>query len=167
MRGVLIFLALWIALILESTLFQIPPMTSIHPDIVVVLLMYIAMVLGVRQVVLYGFAIGLVEDVVYGRFIGLYAFTYALIGYFAGLLFRMFFQKSIVILLLIVLGATGVFELITVGISGLYEVSDFTLVTVLEYTVRTMIFNGVLALLIYAPAVRFLETASHTRRDVE
>jgi rod shape-determining protein MreD len=170
MSVVFTFLSLFLALVLQSTLFQIPPMTTLHPDMVVVLLMYIAMIMGPWQAALYGLAIGLVEDVVFGRFIGLYAFTFALVAYFAGLIFRLFFQKSIIILLLTVLGATGVFEIITVGISGLYEVSNFTMMTVIDYTIRTMIFNGIFALFAYSPAVTLLEKAVKRKRrlsDIE
>ncbi|UOF90155.1 rod shape-determining protein MreD [Fodinisporobacter ferrooxydans] len=164
MASVLAFLALFFLLVIQTTVFQIPPLTTIHPDMVVVLLMYISMILGARQAVFYGLAIGLVEDIIYGRFIGLYAFSFALIGYFAGLVFNLFFHKSLLLILVTVLASTCVFELITVSISGLYEISDFALVTVVDYTIRTMIFNGIFTLLIYAPAVKWLEKAANRRR---
>jgi len=152
----LMIISLLVMFVLQATVFQVSPLNAIDPSLTLVMMLYIAFLRGARTAILLGAMVGLFQDVVYGSFIGLHTFSMAVTGYFAGIVFRLFLRRSVVIFLLVVLGATAFNEFLTYGITRLFVPTYFDMNSVVNYAIRTMIFNGVAALLLYSPSVRLL-----------
>jgi rod shape-determining protein MreD len=160
MKSVRAFFALWIGLIFQSTLFQIPPLNAIHPDFVLVGLVLVALTRSTRSVLVLALLVGLIQDIVFGSFIGLNAFSYAVIGYFAAAIFAQFLHKNLAITFVVTVVCTFLHEWLTFGLTRMFGVTAYSGRAVLATSLEQMFINGILLLLLYPLAVRWLKDRS-------
>jgi rod shape-determining protein MreD len=158
MHPVLILLTMMVALVIQSTVLQVQPFSFITPNLVLVLLLYVSMMRGSLTALYTGLLIGLTQDILFGTYLGLYAYTYATIGYFAGTTFRTYWSRQLVMAILIMLGYSFLAELTAYGLSRLFGYAHVGLMAAVTHTIRIVIWNGILALLLYVPTVRLLAT---------
>lgn len=96
----LLSLLVLLLFLLESTVFQflIPHSGAwnILPRFALVGVIMIALFLGRREGLLYGFVFGLLQDVLFGQVIGVYTLSMMIAGYFSGLIL-MLFHRSIAV----------------------------------------------------------------------
>lgn len=163
MKNAVGFVCLWIGLILQSTLFQIPPISLIQPNLVLVALVLVALTRGPRVALVTGVLIGLIQDAAFESFLGLHAFTYGVIGYFAGTTFAQFLHKNVALTLLVAEICTFAENWITYGITRLFGVTAFSWRTVLSLTLEQMVVNGIVLLILYPLFLRLLNPKSQYR----
>lgn len=156
LRNVVAFLLLWLGLVVESSLFQIPPLDTIQPNLVLVVLMMVALARGPRAALVLGVLIGLIQDIDFGSFIGINAFTYGFIAYFAASVFSQFLQKNIAITFLFTVAFTFVQQWMTFGFTRLLNITGFAWNTAMTQTVWQMMVNGVFLLVLYPPLHKLL-----------
>jgi len=158
MHPVLILLTMMGMLVIQSTVLQVQPFSFVAPNICFVMLLYVSLLRGPMLSLYVGLIIGLIQDVLFGTYLGPNAFTYAAIGYFAGATFRTYWARQLIVVILIVLGYTFVQEVTLYGLSRLFGYAHADLTAALMHAVQMMIWNGILALLLYSPSVRLLGT---------
>lgn len=159
------FVMLWIGLILEATVFQIPPMNVIHPGFVLVILVLIALMRGPNTAVIFGIVIGLIQDICYGSFIGLNAFSYGVVAYFAGAVFSQFLHRNLTITFLTTLVLTFVYTWVTFGLTRLFDVTADSPTYVLSQSFISMLVNGLLVLMLYPLVTRLFLHHKRNRYD--
>ncbi|HEU4965147.1 MAG TPA: rod shape-determining protein MreD [Bacilli bacterium] len=167
MRPVWILLTMMGMLIIQSTVLQVQPFTFIAPNIPFVMLLFVALKRGPLYALYIGLCIGLLQDVLYGTYLGMHAFTYATIGYFAGTTFRSYWTRQFMVVVLIILGYTFLSELTAYGLSRLFGQGHYDLTSAMLQGVRMMIWNGIFALLLYSPSVRLLDDERRSGRTEE
>ncbi len=168
MRLVIAFLSLWIGLVFETTIFQIPPFDIIHPNLTLVVLILVALVRGPKAALVLGIAIGLIQDVDYGQFIGLNAFAYGVIGYFAGTAFMQFLHRNVAITFLITVLFTFVHVWVTYGMTRMFDVTADSGTMVLATSLWQMLVNGIALLLLYPLLTKWLiHPTNNTYADPE
>lgn len=158
MKNVIVFLCLWFGLILQSTLFQIAPINVIQPNFVLVILVLAALTRGSRAVLVLGIVIGFIQDADYGSFLGLNAFTYGVLGYFAAATFGQFLQKNVALTLLVTEVCSFLENGITYGMTRLFNVTAYSWRSVLSLTLEQMVINGILLLILFPILVRVFST---------
>ncbi|WP_067933000.1 rod shape-determining protein MreD [Alicyclobacillus kakegawensis] len=156
MRNGIAFVLLWAALTLQATVFQIPPIDVVQPDLVIVVMVVVALTQGPKAALILGILVGLCQDVVYGAFIGLNAFTYAVIGYFAGTVFAQFLHRNVAITFLVTIFFAFINVWITYGMERLFDVTGYTAQAVLRHSLAQMIIDGITLLILYPFLVRLL-----------
>ncbi|WP_018131535.1 rod shape-determining protein MreD [Effusibacillus pohliae] len=167
MRPVYLFLVLLFGLIVQTTVFVQKPFNWFQPMLPVLLTVLIAFYRGSLLAMLLGGLVGLIQDVVYGSFIGMHAFCLGAAGYFSGLVFRSFLQRSLIMLIFVILGFTGAYEIANYGIAMIFGRIRVDLLAVLTNAIRLMIFNGVFALLLYPLADKWLPAKDKRRLGEE
>ncbi|QSO53298.1 rod shape-determining protein MreD [Alicyclobacillus curvatus] len=167
MKNVLAFFLLWIGLTLQATVLQIPPLSAIQLNFDVVLLVLIAMTRGPRVALVLGIAIGFIEDVNYGAFIGLNAFAYGFIGYLAGTILSQLISRSVVSTFLVSLCCTFVYNWLTYGMTRLFDVTSYSWVGVMSVSIEQMMLNGVLTLILYPFAMRWFTNQEKRRYEAK
>ncbi len=168
MKILVAFLTLWVGLILEATIFQIPPMNVIHPNLVLVVLILVALTRGPKTALVLGVIIGLVQDVDYGQFIGLNAFAFGVVGYFAGTAFTQFLHRNVAITFLITVIFTFLHVWITYGMTRMFDVTAYSGTVVLAKSLWQMIVNGIVVLMFYPWMVKwFTDRARSKYADVD
>lgn len=84
MHHVVYSVLLLFVLLLQLTVVELITLRGIQPDLVLILLCYIALAQGRRTAAVYGFGIGLIQDAVGTGVLGLSALARTLAGFFAG-----------------------------------------------------------------------------------
>ena len=170
----LISVALLLLFIFESSLLPwlIPPIWRtellIYPKLVLVSILFISMFSNRRIGVLYGLALGLLQDAVfYGHMIGVNSFAYAICAYIAGLIVKpptilivpVFFIQLLSLLL---------YELTTFAIYRLFNIYDAPFGWVFTDGMLPSALVGLFfALALYLPARKWLESPSVERETDE
>lgn len=149
MRDVVAFFILWLALVVQSTVFQIPPISVVQPDLVLIVVVLVAMTRGARAALVLGILVGFVQDANFGMFLGLYAFTYGVIGYFSAAAVMQFLSKNVAITFFITVVVTFIYEWLTYGMKLMFGVVADPWTSVLTASVKQMIVNGITLLILY------------------
>ncbi|MCL6548642.1 MAG: rod shape-determining protein MreD [Alicyclobacillus sp.] len=163
MRNLVAFVTLWASLVIQSTAFQIPPLHLVQPNLVLVVLVLVSLTRGARAALVLGVLVGFIQDAAFGEFLGLNAFTYGIVGYFAATAFAQFLHRNLALTFLVTVVCTFVQEWMTFGMTRMFNVTGYSWNTVLAHCLWQMIINGVTLLILYSPLVRWLSSRPRSR----
>lgn len=162
-----LFVLLGAAFVLRSTLLQALGLQGAYLNIEIVILTAAAVQRGPWTAAGLGMFAGLLEDIMWGRRIGLHAGWLGIVTFLVGWAARPLFRKSLVLHLLAAIGATGLYE------GGLYVFgrlmgdSPIALLIVEERLLLAMFWNGLITVLGYplwkrllAPREDFMQSAT-------
>lgn len=107
--------ALLVNLLLESVIFVRFGILGIRPDSIIPVIIAMSLVSGSAKGTIYGFAIGMLLDVLFSRYLGMYAVGYVFIGLLAGFFSDKYFAHNPIFVALLTLFAyfakEGIFAL--------------------------------------------------------
>lgn len=95
------------------------------PRFVIVHLIFIAIYVNKKQAIMYGIIFGLLYDMFYIDIIGLYAFLYPLICFFAASIIRILY-KNIVTVMIVTILLIGLLELFSYGFASLIMITSIS-----------------------------------------
>lgn len=151
-------------LILQSTLFQYFKIAGVVPNTALILVISLAIYNGKHLGAGIGFAIGILQDIIFGRVLGLYALIYMLIGYGVGYIHRNLFKDNVAVPMLFTAIATVLyqcFNLLLIFLLG-YEVD------VINFFKKTLIievaYNTIFSILIYIYVSKLYKSALFKKR---
>lgn len=90
--------------LLQTTIFQSLKLAGISPNIMLILVVSIGFMRGRTEGMLVGFFSGLLLDILYGGYLGIFALVYLLIGYINGYFNHMFFSDEYLLPIGLILG---------------------------------------------------------------
>jgi len=102
-----------IGFLLESMLFPHIALASITPNLMLIITASIGFMRGKQEGMFIGFFCGLLQDVSFGKYIGLYALMYMFIGYGNGFFKRLFYDDDIKLPLALIAGSDLLYGLFT------------------------------------------------------
>lgn len=168
----LLSLLLLVIFLLEGTVFQfILPQGgemswSILPRFALVGVMMIALFLGRREGLIYGFCIGFLQDVLFGHIIGMYTFSMMVAGYFSGLVLLLFHRNVAVVVSTVALVLFG-HEWLLYSIYRLFSNHNVDVQWIVSKEILpTVGVNLLFALVIYYPMFR-LSNSIHLRKEMK
>ena len=94
-RKIIVALMILISFLLQSTVFKALAIGSISPNLLVVLTSSFGFMRGKKEGLWVGFFCGFLEDIFYGRLLGMHAVMYMYIGYVNGYFNRIFYGEDI------------------------------------------------------------------------
>lgn len=106
MKEGLLFFAAFLGIVLRDTVFNGLSVAGGKPDFVLILAVFFAIFRGSVQGGLMGAALGLMEDLMTGRFIGINALCKGFLGYVAGVSERNLYKNNFFVPIVAVLAAT-------------------------------------------------------------
>ena len=83
-----------VCFILQTSLFDLSRLANIVPNVLLILVSCIAVMRGQKEGMITGFFCGLLLDIFYSPFLGLYAFLYMLFGFVDGLFNRIYYSDD-------------------------------------------------------------------------
>ncbi len=101
MRVLVISLILLLNLVLQSTVFGYIEIIGVKPNSALLIIVTYAMLRGDLEGAIVGFFSGLLQDVLFGRVLGLYAMLGLLTGYICGKPFKDFYRENYMIPLIL------------------------------------------------------------------
>ena len=94
-RKIVIALMIIVCFLLQSTLFQSLSLASISPNLLIILTSAYGFMKGKKEGMAVGFFCGLLEDIFFGRRLGMHALIYMYIGYANGYFNQIFYGEDI------------------------------------------------------------------------
>jgi len=88
-------LSVWLVFILQSTVFSSLNIAGITPNLLIILTATWGFMDGEKSGLIVGFACGLLIDIFFGSFIGLYAIIYMYIGFLNGKFCNFFYPEDV------------------------------------------------------------------------
>ncbi|OEF98348.1 rod shape-determining protein MreD [Desulfuribacillus alkaliarsenatis] len=153
-----------LVIFLQATLLSIffPMVTPVNhfvvPNLAIIVLMFLCIFREDKNIVLFAFVIGLLKDIIFGTYIGLYAFTYGFIAYWANITFRLFIDKSIIVFVISVLLGILSFEFIIWGINSMFGLIDLSIGQSFDrYFWGSVLLSSGVAAIVYQPVITLLE----------
>ena len=94
-RKIVVGLIILISFLLQSTVFQTLSIGSISPNLMVIITSSFGFMRGKKEGLVVGFFSGLLEDIFFGRLLGMHALIYMYIGYANGYFNHIFYGNDI------------------------------------------------------------------------
>lgn len=137
------------SLVLQATAFNYLAVAGVKPDLLLIIVVLYGLLYGKKAGAM-GFAYGLVEDLLVGRFIGFNAISKGLMGLLIGLLEPKLFKDHILVPVIVLLVGTFVYGAISffigmvVGMYSLFEYEVYMRIIILQ-----SVYNACLAPFLY------------------
>ncbi|NLJ74887.1 MAG: rod shape-determining protein MreD [Firmicutes bacterium] len=142
-----------VALVLQSTVFAVFPILGAYPELVLMVVIIFSIINGGAKGAKLGFAGGLLQDMLFGRLIGLNAVVMMIVGFGAGVLAQRLYKENYVIPFLSVLLGTWVGQFLYLLGMMLFGLAVPWDITVLSVIFGSGLYNGLITLLVYKPFV--------------
>jgi rod shape-determining protein MreD len=151
------------ALVLQGAVVPHLAVGQVRPDLVLLVALAYGLLYGPEAGGRFGFVSGLLQDILLGKYVGVFALTRACAGYLAGLAERRFYKEQLLILVGVTALASVLTDLLFMGLMGAFGYPlRFT------FSLRTVVlpaglYNGLLSPLVYRgmTSLRDIERARH------
>jgi len=147
--NIALIIATLIIYYMQSNFFVWFNIAGVMPNLFVILVLFIGLFASRTMGTVYGIAIGLLLDLVFGSKIGVCAGTLGIIGFLAGVFDKNFSKDSRMTIMFMVMGSTIIFEtanyiLNYIILSTNVEIVNFIIILTIE-----VIFNLLLTIVLY------------------
>ena len=107
-QGIIIMLAF----ILQNTVFAALSFNGVKPNLLLIITVFFGFAVSMNNGMLTGFFSGLLCDIFFGEFIGIYSFLFMLLGAFGGVMAKFFYQDDIIFPYLTIIVTDGIFSFV-------------------------------------------------------
>lgn len=153
-RKIIVALIIAISFLLQSTVFKALSIGSISPNMMIIVTSSFGFMRGKKEGLWVGFFCGLLEDIFYGRLLGMHAMIYMYIGYVNGYFNHIFYGEDIKLPLSLISASELVYGLGTYVIMFVmrsrFDFSYYLVRIILPELVYTIILTLVFYRLIYS-----------------
>lgn len=159
MRYFLFILAILGAIVLKSS--YIFSILGFQPDFLLFLLLFVALLEGPMVGLKTGFLIGLLEDLLIGRYFGIHILTRMLVGYLIGLAEPKIFKENYLVPVVILFVGTFIYESLFIILGKLAGLGPIPEKYMWWELTKASLFQGILAPFIYVPFYKiYIRTAN-------
>ncbi len=144
-----IALMLLVNFILQSTVFQYITIMDIMPDFALVIVVAVSILIGNRRGAVVGATAGIIQDIVYGKPVGITALSYMLAGYIVGEYSGRVFKERLVVPVFFTAGATLLKYFISIFFNYVLGVPTGIPVYIRHYIPVELIYNCAVSALLY------------------
>ncbi|WP_206810996.1 rod shape-determining protein MreD [Paradesulfitobacterium ferrireducens] len=148
MRYLLIAFLFLLSLILPGTVFYFWDWSGIKPDLMMLLVIYLALHHRLLTGVIWGLGAGLVQDLYLGRYIGMYTLTLAVVALFSSWLSQRWYRDNFPLMTLLVFLASALGQLL-IGFLSLAAGLAWSGQDIIRLVLGIGIYNAVLVPLTY------------------
>ena len=158
MKKILIHIGLIITFIiiylLQSIFFSEFTIAGIMPNIFIILMLYIGLYMGRTQGIIYGIIFGIFIDLWIGKALGLTSIALALIGVISGKLEKTFSKDSRLIVLLMGVVCTIIYEITLYLMQYLFFKINMEILQFIKILLIEVIYNVIIIIILY-PLIKF------------
>jgi rod shape-determining protein MreD len=146
----LLFLITFIIIyVLQANLFPNLQIAGVVPNLFVIFILWIGLFANATYALIFGIIMGLLLDLIYGKVIGITAIMLCTIGYLGAYFDKNFSKESKLKIILMVIGATVIYELGYYALSGLIIGFDFEWLKFIRIIIFEVIYNVLITILLY------------------
>lgn len=147
--SVLFFITFIIIYLLQANIFPSLKIAGVMPNLFVILILWIGLFASTFEAVIFGIIMGLILDLIYGRVIGITAIMLCVIGYLGAYFDKNFSKESKFKIVLMVIGATIIYEVGYYALNGLILGYDFEWLRFMKILIYEVIYNVLITILLY------------------
>lgn len=148
MRFLILGLLFLLSLALPGTVFYFFSWGGIKPDLVMLLVIYIALHMRRYPAVLWGLGLGLLEDLYFGRYLGMYGFTLTVVAYLTQRILDRWSRDNSVLTVLLVFLMTVIGQVLIGFLSAAAGLQQ-SLGDILRLALGTGLYNALLVPITY------------------
>ena len=147
--SILFFITFIIIYILQANVFPSLKIAGVMPNLFVIFILWIGLFANTIEAVIFGLIMGLSIDLIFGKVIGITAVMLCIIGYLGAYFDKNFSKESKFKIVLMVIGATAIYEI------GYYILSvaiinyDFEWLKFMKIVIYEIIYNVFITILLY------------------
>lgn len=157
------FIIIILNFILQTTVFKHFSIMGVSPNTTLIMVVIFALLRGKYSGAFVGLTAGLLQDIFFGKVIGINALIYFLIGYTVGLLDDKVFKENLILPFLTMLGSTLTYHIVYYFFMVFLSIDISFTIMLKDITLIEMIYNSILTILIYrrvlkhykGPKIRF------------
>lgn len=110
-KMLILILCILVCFLIQTSVFPYLSMAGIVPNVMLILVVSYAYIIGQKEGMLLGFFVGFLMDLFSGDLIGSYALFYTYIGYFSGFFHFIYYTEIIILPLILIIGLDFVFNI--------------------------------------------------------
>ncbi len=149
-RKIIEFLIVFIAFILQCTVFKAVNMGGISPNLLIIVTAAFGFIKGQREGMYVGFIAGIFTDILFGNgMIGLYALIYSFLGYLNGLFSRIFYPEDIKLPIFLIVISDFLFTFICYILTFLLRSRLDLPFYLLHVMIPEMVYTALVTLILY------------------
>ena len=149
MRSIIISIIILFNLILQSTLFQWFKIYDVVPNTSLIIVISFAIYSGRNRGAIIGFFVGILQDIIFGRIIGLGALIFMIIGYLVGLMDQKIFKDNLFVPLVLTALATILYEMVNFLLIFLLGYKIELLNIIKKMLIIEVIYNSIISIIVY------------------
>ena len=140
-QGVIVMLAF----ILQNTVFATFSLNGVKPNLLLIITVFFGYAASMNNGMLTGFFCGLLCDIFFNSFIGIYSFLFMLLGAFGGMMAKLFYQDDVIFPYLTIAITDGLFGLtyyiVMFLLRGRFSFADYLESIILPEILYTLILS--------------------------
>ena len=140
-QGVIVMLAF----ILQNTVFATFSLNGVKPNLLLIITVFFGYAASMNNGMLTGFFCGLLCDIFFNSFIGIYSFLFMLLGAFGGMMAKFFYQDDVIFPYLTIAITDGLFGLtyyiVMFLLRGRFSFADYLESIILPEILYTLILS--------------------------
>lgn len=145
----LIIVNFLIAYFLQTNFFIWFTIDGIMPNLFVILVLIIGLFAGKIYGIIYGIIFGFWLDLFIGNTVGLTSFMFGTLGGISGIFNKNFSKDSKLIIMLMIMALTGVFEIGIYILNIIFNSVQLELIAFTKILIVEIIYNGILGIILY------------------
>lgn len=135
--------------IVQANFFSWFNIAGIKPNIFIIYVLFIGLFATRTMGTIYGLIVGVLLDFIIGTKIGIYSVGLGLIGFLSALFDKNFSKDSRMTLMVMVVVATGIFEILSYLLNYVFVSIQIEIVNFIKILAIEMIFNLILTIILY------------------
>lgn len=147
--SVLFFITFVIIYLLQANIFPYIKIAGVTPNLFIILILWIGLFANTVQAIAFGIIMGLILDLLYGKVIGITAIMLCIVGYLGAYFDKNFSKESKLKIVLMVIGATIIYEIGYYSLSGLIIGFDFEWLKFMKIVIFEVLYNVLITILLY------------------
>lgn len=150
MRGFIIGIIILVNFVFESTLYHSIAVRGVKPDVTLIIIVAVAILKGKDYGAIAGMAAGILQDVIFGKPVGLTALSYMFAGYLVGFNSEKIFKENFVVPVVFTAGATVVRHTLALFFYYAFNLNIPVLKYVKSIVFIELLYNCVISIPVYA-----------------
>lgn len=135
--------------VLQVGVFSHFPIAGVVPNLFIILILYVSLFANSFNAMFFSVIIGLLLDLLYGNTIGISAVMFCIIGYLGSYFDKNFSKENKITILLMVIGATIIYEAGLYILNGVVLQYDFEWFRLMKIIIFEVIYNSLITILLY------------------
>lgn len=147
--SLLFFITFIIIYILQANLFPSLRIAGVMPNMFIIFILWIGLFANTTEAIIFGIIMGLSLDFIYGKVIGITAVMLCVVGYLGAYFDKNFSKESKLKIVVMVIGATIIYELGYYILSASIIGYSFEWLTLMKIIAFEVIYNVLITILLY------------------